>query len=79
MSIERKIRLIAGTFVLASLALGDWVNKNFLWFTAFVAANLFQSALTDWCLMEKILRKFESKGEEGCACGCADRKTPDPL
>jgi hypothetical protein len=58
MSMERWIRLIAGSFVLISLALAHWVNPNWLWFTAFVGANLFQSALTRWCLMEDILRKI---------------------
>ena len=58
MVVERWIRLIAGMFVLASLALAHWVNPNWLWFTAFVGANLFQSALTRWCLMEKILIKL---------------------
>ncbi len=58
MSVERWIRLIAGTFVIISLALARWVNPNWLWFTAFVGANLFQSALTRWCLMENILRKL---------------------
>ncbi|MEE9473759.1 MAG: DUF2892 domain-containing protein [Acidimicrobiia bacterium] len=56
MSLERKIRLIAGTFVLVSLALGWWVSPYWFLFTAFVGANLFQSALTKWCLMEDILR-----------------------
>ncbi len=58
MSIERWIRLIAGSFVMISLALAHWVNPNWLWFTAFVGANLFQSALTRWCLMENILKKI---------------------
>ena len=58
MSLERMIRMIAGTFVLASLALAHWVNPNWLWFTAFVGANLFQSSLTRWCLMEEILQKL---------------------
>ncbi len=58
MVVERWIRLIAGTFVLASLALAHWVNPNWLWFTAFVGANLFQSSLTRWCLMEDILIKL---------------------
>ena len=58
MSIERWIRLIAGSFVLISLALAHWVNPNWLWFTAFVGVNLFQSALSRWCLMEDILAKF---------------------
>ncbi len=58
MSMERYIRLIAGTFILASLALGYWVSPWFFLFTAFVGANLLQSALTRWCLMEDILTKF---------------------
>jgi hypothetical protein len=57
MSMERWIRMIAGSFVLISLALAHWVNPNWLWFTAFVGANLFQSSLTRWCLMEDILQK----------------------
>ncbi|MCB1090011.1 MAG: DUF2892 domain-containing protein [Verrucomicrobiae bacterium] len=55
------IRAIAGTFVLASLALAHYVNPNWLWFTAFVGANLLQSAFTKWCLMEKILAKLGVK------------------
>jgi hypothetical protein len=58
MTVERWIRLIAGSFVMISLALAHWVNPYWLWFTAFVGANLFQSALTRWCLMEDILRKL---------------------
>jgi hypothetical protein len=58
MTIERWIRLIAGCFILISLALAHWVNPNWLWFTTFVGLNLFQSSLTGWCLMEDILRKF---------------------
>jgi hypothetical protein len=56
MSLERKIRLIAGTFVLVSLALGYWVSPWWFLFTAFVGVNLIQSALTRWCLMEDILK-----------------------
>ncbi|MBW6496400.1 MAG: DUF2892 domain-containing protein [Burkholderiaceae bacterium] len=66
MSTERLIRIIAGLFVLLSLALGvqgsPWFySSNFLWFTVFVGANLFQSGITHWCLMEKILRKLGAK------------------
>jgi len=61
MTRERYIRLIAGTFVLASLALGTWVSPYWYLFTAFVGVNLFQSALTKWCLMEDILRKLGVK------------------
>lgn len=59
MSLEHKIRAIAGTFILLSLALAVWVSPNWLWFTAFVGANLLQSAFTKWCLMEDIIRKVE--------------------
>jgi hypothetical protein len=49
------IRLVAGTFVLISLALGYWVNPYWFLLTAFVGVNLIQSAFTRWCLMENIL------------------------
>ena len=61
MTMERYIRLIAGTFILASLALGYWVSAWFYLFTAFVGANLLQSSLTKWCLMEDILAKIGVK------------------
>lgn len=57
MTLENKIRAIAGTFILASLALGWWVSPYWFLFTAFVGANLLQSAITRWCLMEDILRR----------------------
>ncbi len=56
--INRAIRAIAGLFILASVLLAVYVNINWLWFTAFVGANLFQSSITGWCLMEDILRKL---------------------
>jgi len=58
MTLERWIRLIAGTFVFLSLALSQLHSAYWLWFTAFVGLNLFQSALTRWCLMEDFLRKL---------------------
>lgn len=57
MTIERYLRLIAGLFVLLSLALGWLVSPYFYLFTAFVGLNLFQSAFTNWCPMMSILRK----------------------
>ncbi len=57
MTLESKIRVIAGSFVLISLALGYWVSPWFFLFTAFVGFNLLQSGLTGWCLMNDILRK----------------------
>jgi len=58
MTVERTLRLIAGAFVLASLALGTWVHPYWYWFTAFVGLNLLQSGFTDWCPMMTILRKM---------------------
>ena len=57
MSMDRYIRAIAGTFIVGSLALSRVHSPNWLFFTAFVGLNLFQSAFTRWCLMEKILAK----------------------
>ena len=57
MTVENAVRALAGTFVLASLALGWWVHPGFFLFTAFVGVNLFQSAFTRWCPMMTILRK----------------------
>ena len=58
MTTERSLRLIAGTFILASLALGHWVSPYWYLFTAFVGLNLFQSGLTNWCPMMAFLRKL---------------------
>ncbi len=58
MSIERWIRLIAGTFVVVSVVLSQVHSPYWLFFTLFVGLNLFQSALTRWCLMEDILKKL---------------------
>ena len=58
MTVERYLRLIAGTFILATLALGHWLSPYWYLFTAFVGLNLFQSAFTDWCPMITILRKL---------------------
>ena len=57
------VRLFAGLFILVSLALGIpgsplFVSPWWLAFTAFVGANLLQSALTRWCLMETLLRRL---------------------
>ena len=57
------VRLVAGTFILLSLALGIpgspvFVSQWWLAFTAFVGLNLAQSAVTRWCLMETIMRKL---------------------
>ncbi|MCM4167441.1 hypothetical protein KCTC52924_01064 [Arenibacter antarcticus] len=65
--INRYIRAIAGTFIIISVLLAMYVNINWLWFTLFVGANLFQSAFTQWCLMEKFLHKLGVK-KDGDSC-----------
>ncbi len=57
MTVERALRLMAGAFVLLSLALSYWVSHYWLWFTVFVGLNLFQSGITNWCPAMMILRK----------------------
>lgn len=56
MTVDRYLRMIAGAFVMLSVALGYWVHPYWFFFTAFVGANLFQSAFTDWCPMMSFLR-----------------------
>jgi hypothetical protein len=58
---NRIVRAVAGLFILISLLLAIYVNQNWLWFTAFVGANLLQSSITKWCLMEDILTKLGVK------------------
>ena len=64
MTVERYLRMIAGAFVLATLALGHWVHPYWYFFTAFVGLNLFQSAFSNWCPMMLFLQKLgvESAG-----------------
>jgi len=59
--INRYINVIAGSFILISLLLAHYVNPNWIWFTAFVGANLLQSGFTNWCLMSVILKKLGMK------------------
>jgi hypothetical protein len=58
MTVEQTLRLIAGGFILLSLALGHYVSPYWYLFTAFVGLNLFQSGFTNWCLMMTFLRKL---------------------
>ena len=65
MKLENAIRALAGIFILISLALAHYVSPNWLWFTAFVGANLLQSAFTGFCPAEMILKKL---GVGGSCC-----------
>jgi hypothetical protein len=58
MTVEAGLRLVAGSFVLASALLGMFVDPRFLWFTMFVGANLVQSAFSGWCPMIPILGRL---------------------
>jgi len=61
MTINNQIRAFAGTFILVSLALAHVHSENWLWFTAFVGANLLQSSVTKFCPLEIILKKLAKK------------------
>jgi hypothetical protein len=74
MTVERAIRIMAGSFILISLAFGVeasplFVSKHFLWFTAFVGANLLQSGFTRFCPAEMILVKLGVARADGAGCG----------
>lgn len=58
MTIDRLLRAIAGTLIVISVLLAHFVSPYWLWFTAFVGANLLQSAFTNWCPMITILKKL---------------------
>jgi len=58
MSVDRLVLAIAGIFILASLALSQVHHVNWLWFTAFVGANLAQAAFTGFCPLAMILKKL---------------------
>jgi hypothetical protein len=72
MTTERIVRIAAGLFVLLSLGLGVpgspiFASQNFLWFTAFVGANLFQSGFSCFCPLELILKKAGVKSASQAA------------
>jgi hypothetical protein len=65
MNIERYVRLISGTLILISIALGHYVSPYWFLLTTFIGANLFQSSLTNKCPLFPILRKL---GVNPCGC-----------
>jgi hypothetical protein len=78
MTVNRIVRIIAGFFILLSLGLAhaqgqvDLTQMSWLWFTLFVGANLFQSGFTNFCPLDKILKKLGvSESASGCQSGCA--------
>ena len=63
MSVERSIFAFAGFMVMLSLLLTTFVHPNFIWLTAFVGANLFQSAFTGFCPAAMLMKKMGIKTE----------------
>ena len=62
MTVDRYLRMVAGFFIVLSVALGHYVSPYFYLFAAFVGLNLFQSAFTNWCPMMTFLRKAGVRG-----------------
>ncbi len=58
MTVENKIRAFAGSFILAGLLLSHFHSPNWIYFVAFVGANLLQSAFTRFCPLEMILKRM---------------------
>ncbi len=71
MTIERALRLMAGFFVLLSLALGYWVSPYWLLFTAFVGLNLLQSGFTNWCPAMWLFKKLGLRSGSTTAACCS--------
>lgn len=61
MTIDRAVIAVAGSFILISLLLAHFHSENWLWFTAFVGANLLQSAFSGFCPMAMLLKKLGVK------------------
>jgi len=73
MTVQRVVLAAAGTLILLSVGLSLTVNPNFFWLAAFVGANLLQSALTRWCLMETIVRKLGAREDRRHLAGTRRR------
>jgi hypothetical protein len=76
MTVERGLRLMAGTFVMLSAALAYFHSPYWLIFTGFVGLNLFQSAFTNWCPAMTILSKLGLKSCEAKAVELTGRRSP---
>lgn len=72
LNIDRLVFRIAGVFVLLSLALAHWHSPNWLWFTAFVGANMLQASFTGFCPLAMILGKL---GVSGGAAFCPSARS----
>lgn len=61
MSIDRLVFVLAGSLILSSLALAHWVSPLWLWFTAFIGANMLQAAFTGFCPAAWIFKKLGAR------------------
>jgi hypothetical protein len=69
MSLDRAIMAFAGVMILVSIALTKFVHPNFWWFTAFIGANLFQSAFTGFCPAGMVMKKLGiGRNASGTSC-----------
>ena len=74
MTVNRIVRIVAGFFIMTSLVLAhvigqaDMSTLSWLWFTAFVGVNLFQSGFTKFCPMDSILKKLGVPETTGKIC-----------
>ena len=66
MTVDQLIHIIAGTFVVVSVAFGYWVSPYFYLFTVFVGLNLVQSGFSGWCPMMTFLRRIGFKDAKAC-------------
>jgi len=67
MTVNQALRALAGLVILLSVGLGAWVHPYWYIFTAFVGANLLQSAFTRWCPAMYVFRKMGLRDDEGDA------------
>lgn len=72
MTVERALRLMAGTVILISLGLAHYHSPNWLWLTAFVGLNLLQSSFTNWCPAMTVFRALGLK-DSGSCCSCSTK------
>lgn len=68
MTLDRAVQAFAGVMVLVSVVLTQFVHPNFFWLTAFIGANLFQSAFTGFCPAAMVMRKLGIGREVASSC-----------
>jgi hypothetical protein len=69
-SLERQVRIAAGSLVLTGVLLTYFVHPGFIVLSAFVGAGLVFAGVTDWCGMGLLLAKMPWNQKSACASGC---------